>query len=238
MRVGVDRSGAAPPPALFSCLPAQEVLDHVRPAIDPDSLLTSQEAARAGRLSLELDRRDFVAARVLARLLIARRHGQGADPAAIAGIAFSQRCERCGAAHGRPFVDVPGERVSWAHAGGYVAAVAGNGPVGVDVEPLTSLGRGAWEGAPDLRSWVRAEALLKWGDGTLDQAATWLPALTGPPSTRGRHYLVGDDGQPRRARGMPAGVRGVVVTDAPRAAVPVACSAATEARAQWVDPLS
>ncbi|NNG38473.1 hypothetical protein HJ588_04185 [Flexivirga sp. ID2601S] len=136
-------------------------------AVPPDQLLSLDEQLRWRRLRRAQDRDDFVAARLLVRLLLI---DGSPTPSALTGIRLRQVCAECDGAHGRPTVlDAPEVAVSWAHSGGAVAAVVGAaGPLGVDVERATTL-------APELsrritwHEWTRAEALVK--AGMLDLAA-------------------------------------------------------------------
>ncbi|MER5640359.1 4'-phosphopantetheinyl transferase superfamily protein [Kitasatospora sp. NPDC002227] len=146
--------------------------------------LNALEEQRAARFRREEDRRNFVAAHLLVRICATRLLGVGAAP-----LEFAQQCPDCGLAdHGRPYL--PGHprlQVSLSHTRGVVAAAAGYGTVGVDVELPQ---RGALDAAllqrvlspaetelvraqPDpegafLRQWVRKEALIKVGRTTLD----------------------------------------------------------------------
>ncbi|TPG18179.1 hypothetical protein [Pedococcus bigeumensis] len=240
-----------PRPPLFACLPSREVLDHVASVLDPDSMLSGRELARAEALISPNSRRDFVAARVLTRLLLRRWHDPGAALTSIADIVLAQTCTECGGPHGRP-ADVFGLGVSWAHAGGFVAAAVGRGPVGVDVEPAAPDGAAARAGRradgrtdgravvlgrpTSVRAWVRGEAILKWGHGTLDDALGWLPELDGRLATRGQQYVMDDEGRPRRTRRRVPAPSGLVLTDAPTALDGAVCSVAAGQAAGWVNP--
>lgn len=161
--------------------PTSVVLDALPGA---DRLLTATEHGRMARLRSPGDRRDFLAAHALARVGAGLAAGAAAD-----GLTLLQRCPRCGGVdHGRPSVrELPELHVSLSHTSGYVAAIAGRGPVGVDVEranrrPLqedvAALALAPGErvkvaGANDpgrafLRVWVRKEALVKAGELSLD----------------------------------------------------------------------
>jgi 4'-phosphopantetheinyl transferase len=101
-----------------------------------------------------------------------------------------QQCPRCGGPHGPALVPgAPGVGVSWSHARGQVAAIAGHGPVGIDVEMFsadrTEPVHGALTAAEErwmnasptpalafLQLWVRKEALVKVGHLTLDTLLT------------------------------------------------------------------
>lgn len=141
--------------------------------------LTVPEEQRRSRLRRPGDRDDFLAAHLLLRVCAARLLGVGAG-----GISIVQRCATCGGPHGRPeIVGYPGVGASLAHSRGVVAAAAGVGRVGVDVEafpPVGDLAAGdlsaglstaeirAVESAADparalLLAWTRKEACLKAG---------------------------------------------------------------------------
>ncbi len=164
------------------------VVAHTDEVVPPDghgqSLLTPAERARADGFRHEEDRRDFVAAHVLARIV----GGQLLDGPA-GDVRITQRCGACGGPHGRPAV--PGRldiHLSMAHTQGVVAAAAGRSPVGVDIERiglrhvgfalyrhvLAAAEMAAVARAPDphrafLRLWVRKEALVKIDVTTLDR---------------------------------------------------------------------
>ena len=162
----------------------------------PDlGLLTAAERARRERFVHARDRDAYAAAHLLARSCVA----------AFAGIApgevrFRQCCERCGGPHGRPVVVAPdGVHVSWSHTRGYVAAVAASAPCGIDVEAildrapprraLTTAEESWIRGLPEPRAgfaelWVRKEALIKAGLGTLGSIAT-LDVLADDAPARG-----------------------------------------------------
>ncbi|WP_166784044.1 4'-phosphopantetheinyl transferase family protein [Cryobacterium suzukii] len=62
-------------------------------------------------------------------------------------VTIEQRCERCGGAHGRPRVLAPsGVFVSLSRAGHTVAvSVSLVGPIGVDIESVTAVGRAGFD---------------------------------------------------------------------------------------------
>lgn len=162
---------------------------------DPDGplagcteLLDTGERVRMRRLALEADRRRYVAAHVLARMVVSRyvdRH-----PADLRLVA---RCATCGGPHGKPRLEghTTALELSLSHSTDrVVVAVAGAGvSVGVDVEKVEdsldharlakdvlapveqrAMGRlpPAERGAGFFRYWVRKEAVLKaTGDGLL-----------------------------------------------------------------------
>ena len=148
---------------------------------DRADLLTDAELERATSYRRDQDRRDFVAARALARIVVG-------DLAAMppTGVTLHQRCETCGSQeHGRPTAWIDGTQVcvSWSHSGGAVAAVASLTPVGVDVErvgPMPAVAGVLSPGesravaeAPDprvefLRWWTRKETLVKVGACSID----------------------------------------------------------------------
>jgi 4'-phosphopantetheinyl transferase len=149
--------------------------------------LNIDERNRLRALADARDRDAFLAAHVLARATGARCLG-----VAAAAVNVVQRCATCGGPHGRPQVDgAPHIGLSLSHTRTYVAAAAGLGPVGVDVELtsrfdldddallkaiLTRYEVAAVEGAPSAvtalaRLWVVKECLVKLGLATLDEFA-------------------------------------------------------------------
>lgn len=221
---------------LFACLPAQDVLDHVSTVLVPESLLSRPERVRAEALTGPGQRRDFVAARALARLVLGAWHGPRAGLASVAEYVLEQSCDHCGGPHGRP-ADVLGLAISWAHSGGFVAAAVSPGGVGVDVEPLDAARRDRPGEARALRAWVRGEAIVKWGFGSLDESLMWQPALEGPPATQGRRYRVDGERGPRLEQRPLPGVQSLVITDAPASIDGAVCSVAAQDAATWVNPL-
>ncbi|MEV0913410.1 4'-phosphopantetheinyl transferase superfamily protein [Streptomyces sp. NPDC049967] len=156
-----------------------EVLAH--PELDAD-MLAPWEHRRLDRIRVPARRDDVVAARLLLRLCASRFTGRAPDAHELI-----QFCPECGKyEHGRPSLrDSPRNGVSMSHAHGLVAAAAGPGAVGIDVEPSTRrpgpmsvLRRMLPEAGPVaatsqdpgpglLRAWVRREALLKAGGAGL-----------------------------------------------------------------------
>ncbi|MET8057904.1 4'-phosphopantetheinyl transferase family protein [Streptomyces microflavus] len=145
-----------------------------------EAMLAPWERRRLAGIRVPARRDDVVAARLLLRLAVSR--ASGLPPGEVRP---AQRCPGCGQeGHGRPYLrGRPGIGVSYSHADGLAAAVAGPGPVGIDVEPVTrrpgprSVLRRLLPAAevdaacaePDpgpalLRLWVRREALFKAGD--------------------------------------------------------------------------
>ena len=225
------------PQPVFACLPAKVVVDHVATVLEPESPLSQSERARAEALSGPGQRRDFVAARLLTRLLLRRWDGDGVDLAAIADFVLEQSCVECCGPHGRP-----------AEVFGVCGLVGpcrwfGRGRGGLKpgwcrcrTTPRSSGRRARWgRGTPRLG---RGEAIVKWGHGTLDDSLTWRPLLEGPPAPRGQRYAVDAEGKPRRLRRRPfAHASGLVLTDAPADVEGALCSVAAERAARWVDPL-
>ena len=170
------------------------------------SLLDVGERARAERLRDEGEQQRFVTGHALLRLALATADE---DPGDIGPIVA--RCNRCGGAHGKPTI-TGGPHFSLTHAGNRVAvAVTELGPVGVDVEPLSTgsladldpialstaeqavvaaLPVAARHGAR-LRYWVRKEAVLKCtGDGLMRDPSG--VEVTGPDEPARLHGDLGD----------------------------------------------
>lgn len=151
---------------------------------DPDRLLTDSERSRAARFRRPADRDDYVAARLLARTLVAEHAGVGPD-----AVRFAQVCATCGGPHGRPRVVGLHVHVGWSRSSGVVAVVVADTPCAIDVESLAPLrvrdvplaalhpAERAWLAhQPDrhaafARLWVRKEVLVKLGVLTLDDLA-------------------------------------------------------------------
>ncbi|MCW2813500.1 MAG: hypothetical protein JWN84_955 [Nocardioides sp.] len=177
-------------------------------AAGPDVPLSPAEQDRAAALTREADRADFVAARLLARVLVARH--VGTDPAQVR---FAQTCAQCGGPHGRPQVVGHDVHVGWAHSAGVVAATVDDVRCAVDVQSVAALRGGelplgvlttaerTWlDGQPDRpRSfaglWIRKELLVKLGDLTLDGVSRVdvTPSLVGAP-VLGRTLVAVDTG--------------------------------------------
>ncbi len=157
--------------------------------VDADlGLLTAAERARHERLVADADKQAYAAAHVLVRECAAELLG-----AARREIVIEQRCARCGSAeHGAPSVaGAAAIRVSLSHTRGHVAAVAAGRRCGIDVEKVSrgpdralSPREAAWVvGQEDAayaftRLWVRKEALVKAGNGSM-AAAQRLDVLDG-----------------------------------------------------------
>ncbi|MFD5768720.1 4-phosphopantetheinyl transferase [Streptomyces sp. NPDC127049] len=154
----------------------REVLE--LPGLGPH-LLAPWELRRLDAIRVPARRDDVLAARLLLRLCAARLTGLPPDATGLA-----QRCPECGRdGHGRPYLTGhPGLGVSVSHADGLVAAAAGPGGIGVDVEPagrrpgplpvlrrllpeaeLREAAEHRDPGPALLRAWVRAEARFKAG---------------------------------------------------------------------------
>ena len=157
--------------------------------IDADlGLLSTAERARHERLVADADKQAYAAAHVLVRECAAELLGTARDE-----IVIEQRCARCGSTeHGAP--SVPGAaavRVSLSHTRGQVAAVAAGRRCGIDVEKVSrgpdralSPREAAWVAGQEdaayafTRLWVRKEALVKAGHGSM-AAAQRLDVLAG-----------------------------------------------------------
>lgn len=175
-------SGTRPPPATsVLSAPSEHLLAHWP---EPATLLTATERHRADCFRFERDRRDFTAAHILAR--VAAGGVLGMDPR---DLTLVQKCGECGEAHGKPsFSEVPGLSVSLSHTRGYVSAAVGPGQVGVDTEGTASgveldhtlissvlatgelalLAETSDKRHAFVSLWVRKEATVKSGRGSLD----------------------------------------------------------------------
>jgi 4'-phosphopantetheinyl transferase len=134
-------------------------------------LLDDRDRARRRQLALPADRSRFLAAWVLARLVLGEKLGR--DPAALS---FDRACAHCDdPAHGKPVVQTAGPRpdFSLAHSGSLAVLVVSDRAVGVDVEDATAREQplaaalsareraGCRSYADFARLWTRKEALLK-----------------------------------------------------------------------------
>lgn len=152
-------------------------------SIQSGAALTSEEERRARTIRSTAERDTFIAAHLLVRLCAATH-----TRTPLHTIQVEQQCCTCGGPHGRPRMRTASRTdISIAHTHQLVAAIAGPGRVGIDIEHLhrqprrslwpavlTPAERIAITDAPDpdrafLRAWVRKEALIKVGAGTLDQ---------------------------------------------------------------------
>jgi len=149
-------------------------------------VLTEAEHRRLSRIRPCGARQQFIAARRLARSLVADHLG-ATEP--VGHLSLSQECPYCGSPeHGRP-LPVNGAHVSWAHCGPAVAAAVHHSPVGIDAEPVSSFydaGNSLVDmlctpdeasAIPELpqeraralaRLWTTKEALVKVGETTFD----------------------------------------------------------------------
>lgn len=169
----------------------RDVLAHL-----PAGALDGPAEARRRALRSRTDRDDFAAARLLAARLL-RQAGAGD----VAPAALRQRCDVCGAEHGRP-LPLAGLHVSWSHSHGWVAAGVSAARLGVDVEAdasgavdassggglpswaLTDSERAFVGQAPDAAravrlAWTAKEACVKAGATQLDRFGE-LDVLAGP----------------------------------------------------------
>ena len=159
--------------------------------VDADlGLFTAAERARHERLVADADKQAYAAAHVLVRECAAKLLGTSREE-----IVIEQRCARCDSTeHGAPSVAGADVRVSLSHARGQVAAVAATRRCGIDVEKISrgpdralSPREVAWVAGQDdaayafMRLWVRKEALVKAGHGSMASARR-LDVLSGGPS--------------------------------------------------------
>lgn len=167
---------------------------------EPLALLTGRERAGVAATAGHERRDTMVAARLLARMCVARL--LGTDPS---DVTVQQRCDSCGRPHGRPtVVGAVDVAVSWSHAEDQIAALAGSAPLGVDIETPRADYRTAvpgrvlsptelrWMRAADdprlalISLWVRKEALIKAGLLTLGRLRT-TDLITGTGHLTERH---------------------------------------------------
>ena len=154
-------------------------------------LLSIAERARHERLVADADKQAYAAAHVLVRECAADLLGTAREE-----IVIEQRCARCDSTeHGAPSVaGAAAVRVSLSHTRGQVAAVAAGRRCGIDVEKVSrgpdralSPREAAWVAGQEdaayafTRLWVRKEALVKAGHGSM-AAAQRLDVLSGGPS--------------------------------------------------------
>jgi 4'-phosphopantetheinyl transferase len=134
-------------------------------------LLDDRDRDRRRQILREADQNRFLAAWVLARLVLGERLGQ--DPAALS---FDRTCTHCGdRRHGKPAVESagPGLDFSLAHAAGLAVVAVSDRAVGVDVEDATAAAQPLAPALTDreratclsyadfARLWTRKEAVLK-----------------------------------------------------------------------------
>lgn len=147
---------------------------YVRVGQVPESLavlLDGRDRARRGRIMRAADRDRFLAAWVLARVVLGERLGR--DPGALG---FDRTCTHCGdTGHGKPVVEDagPGLDFSLSHAGELAVVAVSDRSVGLDVEDATAgerpldaaLTERERAACPDYagfaRLWTRKEAVLK-----------------------------------------------------------------------------
>lgn len=99
-------------------------------------LLDARDRARRRQIPREADQNRYLAAWVLARLVLGERLGR--DPATLS---FDRTCTYCGdQGHGKPAVEStgPGLDFSISHAGGLAVVAVSDRAVGVDVEDATA----------------------------------------------------------------------------------------------------
>lgn len=93
--------------------------------------LSAAERSRLSRIGSPAARHDYVAAHLLARVVVGAVTGRRAEQ-----VALTQRCPSCGGRdHGKPSVATGAPTaVTWSHTDGVVAAAAGPGAIGIDIE--------------------------------------------------------------------------------------------------------
>ncbi|WP_171074415.1 4'-phosphopantetheinyl transferase family protein [Nonomuraea basaltis] len=202
------------PDAVEAGVPDSEVdceVWYVRAAAVPEELvvlLNERDLLRRGRLRGVDDRRRFVAAWALTRLVLADRWG--GDPS---GFVFDRTCRYCGGDHGKPKVVDPVEPdvdISVSHTGELaVLAVTSRGAVGVDVEDASvreSVG-------PHLESSLSEFELRDFrarGGGYADFVVRWtrkeavLKAVGKGLAVHPAHVEVTGSGAPPRVLALPA----------------------------------
>lgn len=134
-------------------------------------LLDERDRARRRQIAVPADRNRFLAAWVLARLVLGEKLGR--EPAALS---FDRTCAHCDdRTHGKPVVETVGPcpDFSLSHVGGLAVLAVSDRAVGVDVEDafageqppasaLTVRERANCRSAADFaRLWTRKEAVLK-----------------------------------------------------------------------------
>lgn len=151
-------------------------------SLQAGATLTKQEQRRAAATRHGATRATFIAAHLLVRVCVAAQTSTAAGT-----IEVRQHCPNCDSAHGRPEIHPPsGTGIGISHTTDMVAAIAGPGRVGIDVEPinrrpsadlrsaalttteLTSINDNPNPHLAFLQAWVRKEALIKVGAATLD----------------------------------------------------------------------
>jgi 4'-phosphopantetheinyl transferase len=114
---------------------------------------SASERARLARIARPARRAQFVGAHLLLRHLVAARAALAADAVRVESTA-----------HGVAIAAPTGWRASLAHAGNWVAALAGDAPLGVDVESMNGARaiEAIVEAACGRRAASRTEAYLLW----------------------------------------------------------------------------
>jgi 4'-phosphopantetheinyl transferase len=99
-------------------------------------LLGNEGSDRFRALRNECNRRDFVAARVLAKYVASKMTGSS-----LSDIFIKQFCCGCNQeGHGKPFFfSHPDLHVSWSHQNGVVMVAVAAFPIGVDIETIHSM---------------------------------------------------------------------------------------------------
>lgn len=120
------------------------------------AFLDDRERQRVDRAVGEADRARFLLGAALLRTVAGSMLGISAE-----AVTVDRACLDCGRWHGRPTLPGTGLETSVSHSGAVVtvAALAGGGRVGVDVE------RTAGRSMPKVVAWTIAEAKFKAGGG-------------------------------------------------------------------------
>lgn len=170
---------------LIAIAPSSAVLALVGAHFHPWAVLTPVERDRCRSRRSPQDQAAFTASRTLARLLLARQTGTTA--ALAARFRWTQRCTTCGGPHGRPILDAPAAAgqvpigISWASAGGVVAAAVGTGAIGIDIARpglpnvttrRTAAAAAAKAGLGNLTDLLASRALFTFPGIPLDDPAT------------------------------------------------------------------
>lgn len=136
--------------------------------------LPPPQRLRYERIKSKQDKRDFLAARALTRLLVAQIANHNSHSIKIHQ--FCTQCRSC--SHGRPFIENGGGMatspyITWSHSRGIVAAATSMyNEVGIDIERnYHTKQHGRSEKIAETQ-WEKKEALVKLGVITLDEALT------------------------------------------------------------------
>ena len=181
--------GTTAAPSLTQLVRVLATAEWLRSGAPPPDLLSPAERQRAQGFRREEDRRDFIAAHLLTRQVVAELVGVD-----VTAVSLTQSCAVCGVVgHGAPLITVPDQRpvfASWSHTAGRVGAIAASRPVGLDLErvdgadvratfgvALSAAEAALVDASPEpgvafRHWWTRKEALVKVGAIELDDFAT------------------------------------------------------------------